>query len=64
MSASSVGVQRMYYVSAPRGDILDCNGVPLATSESVNTVMIANAAPEYQERFERLANEARDYYKK
>ena len=43
MSASSVGVQRMYYVSAPRGDILDCNGVPLATSESVNTVMIANA---------------------
>ena len=43
ISSTTTGVQRMYTVSAPRGDILDCNGVPLATSESVNTVLIANA---------------------
>ena len=43
ISSTTTGVQRMYSVSAPRGDILDCNGVPLATSESVNTVLIANA---------------------
>ncbi len=43
ISAASEGVQRMYTVAAPRGDILDRNGVPLATSESVNTLLIANA---------------------
>ncbi|MCQ2503623.1 MAG: hypothetical protein MJ103_00100 [Saccharofermentans sp.] len=43
ISSTTTGVQRMYTVSAPRGDIVDCNGVTLATSESVNTVLIANA---------------------
>ena len=43
ISSTTTGVQRMYSVSAPRGDILDCNGVTLATSEAVNTVLIANA---------------------
>ena len=43
ISAASEGMQRQYTVNAPRGDILDCNGVTLATAESVNTIMIANA---------------------
>ncbi len=43
ISASSEGVSRQYTVSAPRGDIVDRNGVVLAGSEQVNTVMITNA---------------------
>ena len=43
ISAASEGVARQYTVNAPRGDILDCNGVTLASSESYNTVMITNA---------------------
>lgn len=43
ISSSSEGVQRQYVVSAPRGDIIDCNGVTLATSEEVNTLMLTNA---------------------
>ncbi len=40
---SSKGVSRQYSISAPRGDIVDCNGVVLATTEQINTLMIANA---------------------
>lgn len=43
ISASSEGVQRQYATDAPRGDIYDSNGVLLASSESTNTVLIANA---------------------
>ena len=43
ISASSEGVSRQYVVTAPRGDIIDANGVVLATSQEVNTVMISNA---------------------
>lgn len=43
LSAASEGVSRQYTVQAPRGDILDANGMVLATSESVNSIMIANA---------------------
>ena len=49
ISSASEGVSRQYTVNAPRGDILDCNGVPLATSESYNTVMITNAYMENDE---------------
>jgi penicillin-binding protein 2 len=40
---SSEGVSRQYTVSAPRGNITDCNGVMLASTEEVNTLMIADA---------------------
>ena len=44
MSATSEGlISRQYTVPAPRGDIVDSNGVVLATSESVNTLLISNA---------------------
>jgi len=43
ISASSEGVSRQYTVSAPRGDIIDANGIVLASSREVNTVMISNA---------------------
>ena len=43
ISASSEGVSRQYTVTAPRGDIIDANGIVLATSQEVNTVMISNA---------------------
>ncbi|MBR1797220.1 MAG: hypothetical protein IJ757_04310 [Clostridiales bacterium] len=43
ISASSEGVSRQYTVMAPRGDIIDANGVVLASSSEVNTIMIANA---------------------
>ena len=44
ISASSEGlISRQYTVPAPRGDILDANGITLATSESVNTLLITNA---------------------
>ena len=43
ISASSEGVSRQYVVTAPRGDIIDANGIVLATSQEVNTVMISNA---------------------
>lgn len=43
ISSASVGIQRMYTVNAPRGDIYDCNGLPLATSQEVNTILISNA---------------------
>lgn len=43
ISASSEGVTRQYTVTAPRGDIVDCNGVVLATSEQVNSILISNA---------------------
>jgi len=41
--ATSTGVSRQYTVTAPRGNITDCNGVTLATTEEVNTLMIADA---------------------
>ena len=43
ISASSSGLQKMYTVNAPRGDILDSNGVVLATNEEVNSLLISNA---------------------
>ena len=43
ISASSEGVSRQYTVTAPRGDIVDANGILLASSQEVNTVMISNA---------------------
>jgi len=43
MTADTGGVSQQYTISAPRGDIVDCNGVTLATSEEVNTLMIADA---------------------
>ncbi len=43
ISSSTEGVTRQYTVSAPRGDIIDCNGVVLATTEEVNSLMISNA---------------------
>ena len=43
ISASSEGVSRQYVVAAPRGDIIDANGIVLASSREVNTVMIAYA---------------------
>jgi len=41
--ASSKGVSRQYTVTAPRGSIFDCNGVMLASTEEVNTLLIADA---------------------
>ncbi len=43
---ASTGVSRQYTVAAPRGDISDCNGVMLASTEEVNTLMIASAGME------------------
>lgn len=43
ISASSEGVSRQYTVAAPRGDIVDSNGIVLASSEAVNTIMITNS---------------------
>jgi len=40
---SSEGVSRQYTVTAPRGNITDCNGVMLASTEEVNTLLIADA---------------------
>lgn len=40
---SSDGVSRQYTVTAPRGNILDCSGVMLASTEEVNTLLIADA---------------------
>jgi len=41
--ASADGVSRQYTVTAPRGNITDCNGVMLASTEEVNTLLIADA---------------------
>ena len=41
--SSSEGVSRQYTVTAPRGNITDCNGVMLASTEEVNTLMIADS---------------------
>src|SRR5664280_779746 len=38
--ASSDGVSRQYTVTAPRGNIADCNGVMLASTEEVNTCLL------------------------
>ena len=43
ISSSTQGLQKMYTVNAPRGDILDSNGVVLATSEEVNSLLISDA---------------------
>ena len=43
ISSATEGMQRMYPLSAPRGDIVDCNGITLATSEEVNTLLISEA---------------------
>ena len=43
ISASSEGISRQYIITAPRGDIVDANGIVLASSRAVNTVMISNA---------------------
>ncbi len=41
--AADSGVSHQYTVTAPRGDIVDTNGVSLASSEQVNTLLLANA---------------------
>jgi len=41
--SKSTGVPMQYSVNAPRGNITDRNGVSLASSEEVNTLLIANA---------------------
>ncbi len=46
ISASSVGVSHQYAVPAPRGDIIDCNGRVIATSQEINVLMIANSGLE------------------
>lgn len=46
ISAESQGVARQYSIPAPRGDIIDSEGRILATTESVNTLMIAYAGME------------------
>ena len=43
ISSSTKGLQKMFTVSAPRGDILDANGVVLATTEKVNSLLISDA---------------------
>ena len=43
ISASSVGVSRQYIVPAPRGDIVDCNGRVIATTQEINVLMLANS---------------------
>lgn len=43
ISQSSKGVVRQYTVDAPRGSILDSNGLTLAYSEASNTVLLSNA---------------------
>ena len=43
ISASSVGVSHQYVVPAPRGDIVDCNGRVIATSQEINVLMLANS---------------------
>lgn len=49
MNASpSTGVPRQYTVSSPRGDIIDGNGIVLASSEEVNTFLLANSKMEEQ----------------
>lgn len=42
ISSSTEGMQKMYTVSAPRGDIVDANGIVLATTEKVNSLLISN----------------------
>ncbi len=49
ISASSVGVSHQYVVPAPRGDIVDCNGRVIATSQEINVLMLANAGMEEQD---------------
>ncbi|MBR5417355.1 MAG: hypothetical protein IK109_04880 [Clostridiales bacterium] len=43
ISASSVGVSHQYVVPAPRGDIVDCNGRVIASSQEINVLMLANS---------------------
>ena len=43
ISATTVGVSHQYVVPAPRGDILDCNGRVIATSQEINVLMLANS---------------------
>ena len=43
ISSTTTGLQKMYTVNAPRGDILDSNGVVLATTEEVNSLLISEA---------------------
>ena len=43
ISESTSGIAREYVSQAPRGDIVDCNGVVLASTVKYNTVMLANA---------------------
>ena len=42
-ASSNLGVPRQYTVTSPRGDIIDGNGIVLASSEEVNTFLLANA---------------------
>lgn len=48
-ASSDTGVPRQYTVTSPRGDIVDGNGIVLASSEEVNTFLLANAEMEEQE---------------
>ena len=43
ISEGTSGIAREYVSQAPRGDIVDCNGVVLASTVKYNTVMLANA---------------------
>lgn len=43
ISSSTKGLQKTYSVNAPRGDILDANGITLATTEEVNSLLISDA---------------------
>lgn len=49
ISSATLGVSRQYSVSAPRGDILDANGLTLASTAQVNSIMIANSYMEDNE---------------
>ena len=49
ISSSTQGLQKMYTVNAPRGDILDSNGIVLATTEEVNSLLISEAGLEDEE---------------
>ncbi len=42
-NAADSGARRQHVITAPRGDIYDVNGLPLAVSESVNTLSLAYA---------------------
>ncbi|MBN1891524.1 MAG: hypothetical protein JW780_01990 [Clostridiales bacterium] len=48
------GVPRQYTVTAPRGDIIDCNGAVLASSAEVNSILLAETGMDELELNEML----------